>query len=178
VAPDGRWLVVAERNGDQRDVSLAFLGSDSISFREYLRTPSSNEFEGAIAPNGRWMAYTSAEVDAAVVVRDFPEPTGQWRVSRGDGYDPVWAPDASALFFVTPPNLMRVDVAPSAAFSFRSPTVVFQWVYDLAGETGPGYDIHPDGDRFVVATGAGGERIADVYVVTNWFEELRERMGR
>ena len=38
ISSDGSWLVVGEGNPDTgRDVSLASLGADSISFREYLR---------------------------------------------------------------------------------------------------------------------------------------------
>ncbi len=46
-----------------------------------------------------------------------------------------------------------------------------------------GSDIHPDGSRFVVTadqseTGqASPGELSEVYIVTNWFEELRERMG-
>ncbi len=45
------------------------------------------------------------------------------------------------------------------------------------------WDIHPDGSRFVMvasesgeAGGAGGG-LSDVYLVVNWFEELKQRMG-
>jgi len=42
------------------------------------------------------------------------------------------------------------------------------------------WDIHPDGSRFIMLKSAGAGEIAvesPVYIVTNWFEELRERMG-
>ncbi len=109
IAPDGSWLVVAEINtGTDADVALASLGTDSVSFREYLRADW-REAEGTISPNGRWMAYYSNELGGnQVFVRGFPEPVGQWRVSEGNSaFDPVWAPDGSALYYVAPPNLMK-----------------------------------------------------------------------
>ena len=46
------------------------------------------------------------------------------------------------------------------------------------------WDIHPDGSRFVVVKSQGAEESpvgdiapAEVYIVTDWFEELRDRMG-
>ena len=178
IAPDGSWLVVGEVNtGTSRDLALASLDSDSVSFSEYLRTDW-GDYEGTISPNGRWMAYSSDELGTdEVFVRDFPEPIGQWRVSQGIGFDPVWAPDGSALYYVAPPNLMRVNVPTEGTFQPGQPTVLFTWSYDTAGGVEVGYDIHPDGDRFLVAQAGGAGGFGDVYIVTNWFEELLERVG-
>ena len=37
--------------------------------------------------------------------------------------------------------------------------------------------VCPDGDRFLVVRGGGAGGFGDVYIVVNWFEELRQRMG-
>jgi len=39
------------------------------------------------------------------------------------------------------------------------------------------YDVSSDGERFLMARGLGDTGLNEVYLVTNWFEELRERMG-
>ena len=161
-----------------RDVALASLSADSVSFRGYLGADW-DEAEGTISPNGRWMAYTSGELGGGqVFVRGFPEPIGQWRVSEGNlAFDPVWAPDGSALYYVARPNLMKVDVATEGTFSHGQPTVLFAWPYNGGTPLNIGYDIHPDGDRFLVAGRGRRGGFGDVYIVTNWFEELRQRMG-
>ncbi len=162
--------------GTERDLTLASLGGDSVSFREYLRGDWS-EAEAAVSPNGRWMAFFSDELGGReIFVRGFPEPLGQWRVSEGNAIDPLWAPDGSALYYVAPPSLMKVDVVTEGTFSHEPPTALFAWAYDGGTRFNIGYDIHPDGDRFLVAAG-GGYGLGDVYIVTNWFEELRQRMG-
>ena len=179
IASDGSWLVVGEDNPDTgRDVALASLGTDSVSFREYLRADWT-ELEGTISPNGRWMAYTSNELGyQQVFVRGFPEPIGQWRVSEGNNsFDPIWAPDGSALYFADRPNFMKVDVVTEGTFSFEQPTILFSYSYDSGGGVDTGYTIHPDGDRFLFAQGGSGGGFGDVYIVTDWFEELRQRMG-
>jgi len=176
ISSDGSWLVVGERNADTgRDISLASLGADSTPVSEYLRAGA----EGSISPNGRWMAYYSGDLGSnQVFVRGFPEPVGQWRISEGDGnaYDPVWAPDGSALYYVSLPNLMKVDVSTEGTLSPGPPTVVVPWPYSTGGADDVGYDIHPDGDRFLVVH-SGADQFGDTYIVTNWFTELRERMG-
>jgi hypothetical protein len=135
----------------------------------------------SISPNGRWMVYRSEErgVSSQVFVRGFPEPVGRWRISEGEGsaFDAVWAPNGSALYYVESDDLMKVDVTTEGTFSHGQPTLLFTWPYDGAGPWNVGYDIHPDGDRFLVVQGGGGGGFGDVFIVTNWFEELRERMG-
>ena len=45
------------------------------------------------------------------------------------------------------------------------------------------WDIHPDGSRFIMVAPEGGEAgtagasLTEVYLVVNWFEELRQRLG-
>ncbi len=72
---------------------------------------------------------------------------------------------------------MKVDVSTEGTFSHRQPTVLFNWPYQGSGPSEVAYDIHPDGDRFLVVRGAGGSGFGDTYNVTNWFTELRQRMG-
>ena len=178
ISPDGSWLVVGESNaGTSLDLALASLGPDSVSFREYLGADW-EESEGVISPNGRWLAYTSDEAGVSgVFVRGFPDPIGQWRVSEGNASDPVWAPDGSALYYIARPNLMTVDVSTEGTFSSGQPTILLTWSYSGGGGANVGYDIDPDGDRFLFAQAGGAGGFGDVYIVTHWFEELRERMG-
>ena len=43
------------------------------------------------------------------------------------------------------------------------------------------WDIHPDGSRLIMVASEGGDAgdggLTDVYLVVNWFEELKQRMG-
>ena len=82
---------------------------------------------------------------------------------------------------------MAVDVTLDPNFALSAPRPLFDASTYLA-TTGQGwhrnYDIHPDGDRFVFvaldeASGfaSGDVLLTDVYLVVNWFEELKERMG-
>ena len=180
ISADGSWLVVGEFNADTgADISLASLDADTISFSEYLRAPW-NEAAGSFSPNGRWMAYRSNEVATQqVYVRGFPEPLGKWRISGGSGneFGPVWSPDGESLYYVSGTNLMKVDVSTEGTFSYGQPTVLFTWPYDRGDFFQGGYDIHPDGNRFLVVQDGGAGGFGDTYIVTNWFTELRERMG-
>jgi len=56
-------------------------------------------------------------------------------------------------------------------------TRLFSWSYGNGGDANRAYDVHPDGDRFVVAGRNSLVAIGGIHIVTNWFEELRERTG-
>lgn len=84
-SPDGRRLVLGEfDDGDQgRNIPVADLEDDSVTVHKYLNADW-NEYEGAISPNGRYMAYSSNELGREhIFVRGFPEPEGQWQISAG-----------------------------------------------------------------------------------------------
>ncbi len=103
ISPDGRWLIVVEDGGPGgRDLARFSLQADSGGIpTEYLRT-GDNEADGAVSPDGQWLAYwlRSPEADG-LFVRSFPDATGLQRVSDVGvvGVDPVWAPDGGALYF-------------------------------------------------------------------------------
>ncbi|MDX1579475.1 MAG: hypothetical protein R3266_13395, partial [Gemmatimonadota bacterium] len=176
LSPDGRWIVVRD-DGTERGRDLLIGPTEpGGELRDYLRADW-NEFEGTVSPDGRWMAYTADEFGSLeVFVRAFPDPGEKWQVSRGGGWDPVWAPDGSALYYVSSGSLVRAEVPAGAAFVIETTETLFPWPYSTAS-VNTGYDIHPAGDRFLAARGGDGSGFGDVYVVTDWFEELKARMG-
>jgi serine/threonine-protein kinase len=175
-SPDGQWLVVREDSGVRgADLRLAPTEPGG-ELRDYLRADW-NELEGTVSPDGRWMAYTSTEFGSAeVFVRAFPDPGEKWRISQGGGWDPVWDPTGSALYFVTPNGLTKATVQAAETFMVNAVRRLFPWPYDGAN-INTGYDIHPDGQRFLARRSTGETGFGNVYVVTNWFDELRARMG-
>jgi serine/threonine-protein kinase len=178
-SPDGRWLVVGDGTVAMRgDLSLAVLDTDSVSLREYLRSDL-GENEGVVSPDGRWLAYwgETGPNESGIFVRGFPEPIGLWRVSAS-GHDPVWAPDGSAIYYLTGfpggGDLHRVEVSTEGSFSPGRSVRLFDSPFGHESARDRGYDVHPDGDRFVMAGRAGG--MGAMFLVANWFTELEERM--
>ena len=115
---------------------------------------------------------------AEVYVQSFPIATGQRPVSQEGGVEPQWHPDGRTLYYYTfAGQYMAVDITTEPTFSLSSvPRLLFE------NRDYREWDIHPDGSRFVVVANQGGvgqdddpER-TNVYLVTNWFTELRQRM--
>ena len=76
--------------------------------------------------------------------------------------------------------MYAVDVIAIDVFSKGNPRKIFEGNYFLP--TGRRFDIHPDGDRFVIGH-RGGATVTDAaadqqfWVVVDWFEELKRLTG-
>ena len=188
-SPDGAWLVAGtnELGTNSYDlVRISLTGADQEPI-PYLRADW-DEYQGDISPDGRWLAYISQETgESEVFIRSFPEPGLRIQASVGGGVGPVWAPNGSAVYFVSGGALVRGDFSAGANPGVTNRTELFRVDgYEVsAGAFMEGnharrrYDIHPDGTRFLM-TRSYEETFAirqPVIVVTNWFEELKQRMG-
>ena len=66
---------------------------------------------GSVSPDGRWIAYTSAESGRAeVYVARLPEGRPRWRVSSDGGRLPLWARSGRELFYRNGGRMMAVAV--------------------------------------------------------------------
>jgi Tol biopolymer transport system component len=142
-----------------------------------LQTQFQELFE-RVSPDGRWFAYASLESGAPeVYVRPFtpeaPAGTGaKWLVSKGGGVRPIWRPDGKELFYVTPNSqVMAVDIDTSKGFQAGTPRRMFS----APGTTlTSGWDLSPDGKRFLLVAQPGTGRTIPFTVVLNWAAGLKK----
>ena len=181
--------IVFENGPGSRDLWLLDMSSDSALATEYL--PSEDVLlDMRTSSTGDLAAYVSNEGGTQeVYVRSFPEAGAREQVSQGGGQNPVWAPDGNTIYYWTlgPPGSVRLLIA--ARVQRGPPFVVQARDTILEGQYRPSTsDLHPDGDRIITTTTQGlnvtatdptddESGVERFLVVTNWFEELRERMG-
>ncbi|HSG08191.1 MAG TPA: protein kinase, partial [Longimicrobiales bacterium] len=180
-SPDGETLVWRRLQGDQ---DLLLLEEASGATRPYLQGDW-NEQAAALSPDGRWLAYDSDESGQnEVYVRAFPEPGARYQVSVGGGSQPVWSPDGRTLYYRTAAELVAASLSTGGSVQVTGRDTVLrglEGVNDIPWAAS--YDVHPDGKRFVFFMG-GEVNVAGattnntpLTVVTNWFAELRGRLG-
>jgi eukaryotic-like serine/threonine-protein kinase len=188
---DGRTLLFEQRQVDLTSPGDVYLLSvvSKPSVVPLVQTPA-DEVEPVVSPDGRWLAYTSAEVPVSgdaggstgVYVRPFPNADdGRWLISTDRGVSPLWSPDGKELFFISRGRAMSVPVETAPTFRPGIPRTMFELppfyssnVIRLRRQ----WDIAPDGKRFLIVNpaevAAPGERSqAGMVVVVNWFGELR-----
>jgi serine/threonine-protein kinase len=161
---DGAWVVYRLGAGAQRDLYALQPGRDTIG--QSLLTGDYEEKAPALSPDDRWLAYVSDESGREeVYVRPFPNVAEtRWLVSTEGGTEPVWARSGEELFS-------------GATFSTGRQQVLFDASGYGADPNHVVYDISPDDRRFVMLREAGTNR-GEVIWVENWFEELKEKVGR
>jgi serine/threonine-protein kinase len=177
---DGTWVVFRTGGGQIDDDLYAYRpGVDTLP--RPLLTSDANEQSPALSPNGRWLAYAS-DVSGRneVYVRPFPDTdSGRSQVSTDGGLEPVWANSGRELFYRNGADeLVAAQVQADSVFSLDGQEILFS----MAGFAPPSgrhqtYDVDTDDRRFVMFRIDSGEGVSATYLVTNWFTELRERMG-
>jgi serine/threonine-protein kinase len=133
-----------------------------------------------VSPDNRWAAYQSKETGTEeVYVRRFPEPRQRIPISEGGGQFPRWAPDGRTVYYWHAQGALidtlyaaRLQTEPTFAVLSREPVLAGSYMAEA-------WDLHPDGDRIVVAqrTVLVAEEQERFVVVVNWFEELKQRVG-
>jgi len=136
---------------EDRDI-LAVKADGSGAPFPYLDTPFV-EKSADVSPDGRWIAYDSnAPGQFEVFVNRFPRPSASpVIVSSGGGRNPRWGPDGRELFYWNDKRLIAVRLDLGDRPRVVNRTTVLETRY--AGADHPNYDVHPDGQRFVVVMG-------------------------
>jgi Tol biopolymer transport system component len=142
-----------------------------------LRVTPFNEREGQFSPGPsgepRWVAYTSDESGRSeVYVQSYPAGTDRSAVSGGGGSTPMWSPDGKELYYLTGDALVAVAVRPDGTFG--APRRLFDRSnYYLRY----GYDVSPDGKRFLMIRRDEGSVPRQLNVILNWSDEGEPASG-
>ena len=173
--------VVVCRSGAPSDLWMVDLSSDGAVASPYLESEAPL-YDLMVSPDGDLAAYTSLESGTEeVYVRSFPVARQPEIVSQGGGLFPLWSPDGNTIYYWTLggasaiKSLIATTIERGPPFAVTSRDTVLTGVYRSLDS-----DLHPDGDRLVIsqnvgASGAGTTADQRVLIVTNFFEELRER---
>jgi Tol biopolymer transport system component len=167
---DGRWLVYSTPAAqDQAD--LWILDTETGERRAFLSTRF-DEATAALSPDGRWLAYSSDESGLAeVYVRAFPGGDHRVQLSSAGGSSPVWAPDASRLYYLQDNGIAVARFDPDAGAPLGASERVFSsdlvtWARDTP------YDLLPDGSLVVIEGEKESDRPPEMTVVLDWARDL------
>ena len=167
ISNDRQWLFFTTRTQNTKgDIWVLPFGKESKA-QPLIQTLFDEDF-AEISPDGRWLAYHSNETRQwEVYVRSFPDPSQfKIKISTDGGWSPVWSPDGKELFYRWGRGLYSVHIETEPEFMVAEPKVLFEREYDY-WETGRQYDIHSDGNKFVMIK--PGEREPNrMFVVLNW----------
>jgi len=131
----------------------------------------------ALSPDGQWLAYQSNESGREeVYVKKFPGPGEKMQISGNGGTSPVWGKNRLELFYRNGGKQMVASISTKGAFTAGNPRVLFEnpaWAW----QSGPNYDVTPDGKRIIAVELSEGIILSPMHVVLNWKAELAARMA-
>ncbi len=171
-SPEGNQLVFQE---DSPNPNLFVADVRDGGSRTALLETDFSEQSATLSHSGEWLAYVSDRSGSdEVYVRPFPGPGAEQVISRGGAEEPVWGPDDTELFYRSNDTFLMVAVLQTEPFQVRSREVVFADQRFWRGPERAHYDIHPDGQRFLMLNMLSSEGPRPkINVVLNWFEELK-----
>jgi serine/threonine-protein kinase len=183
--PSGKFLAFSEGNPPPMNSALMILrmeGNEVLGWKpgkpQVIANGPFSEFGPMFSPDGRWLAYQSNEFGRfEILVRPFPGPGGPWQISTDGGTDPTWSRTRQELFFGSPDHRIMVAAYSVDRDSFHAdkPRAVSESHF-AARTSGRNFDLHPDGERFVLGVEPESADRDDGHHVTlifNFFDELR-----
>jgi serine/threonine-protein kinase len=184
-APNGRTLaydVPSERTATgSGDIALLHVDGGGNRTEPFLET-AFHEAGAIFSPNGRWIVYVSDKSGQAdIYVRPFPGPGGEVTISVGGGEEPRWSRAGDEIYFRRGADLLAVSVGErGSALEVGTPRHVMTDPYRREGGAMANYDVQPGGEGVVVVENANSSDAPTdrLYLVLNWFTELRVRSPR
>jgi serine/threonine-protein kinase len=183
--PSGKYLAFEQQiSGQQWDLMILPMEVSGSEWKaqtpQRLLSKIAQRPGAVFSPDGRWLAYTSNESGRTeVFVRSFPSSVTAWQVSTSGGSVPTWSRRRNELFYLSPDSHLMVASYTVEGSTFRT-NPPQQWSkQSIKARIGPRpFDLHPDGDRFVVSGDlASAPSVNKVVLVPNFFDEVRRRLS-
>ncbi len=186
-SPDGELLVFNVERDPQIDWDIWTLSVDDRETQSLYDAPGTIYMGAELSPNGQWLAYGMGPSGEGndIYVEPFPPTGSRRRISQDGGRFPLWSPEGSELFYR--PNagsgvriLRSVDIVTQPAFAFSNEQTLPVEGFNVVANYRD-YDISPDGERLLMVfpedqPDSGEPARAQINIVLNWFEELKERV--
>jgi len=167
-SPDGRYLSYEASQRKHLVWPLAGGAAIPIGRRDSVSR------DAFFSSNSRYLAYVSDESGRdEVYVESLPPGKERIKVSANGGSQPRWSRTSRELFFIGPKrSLMVVDVQTGQTLSMGIPRRLFP---DSVTVESQGFDVSPDGQRFLIRQTADVIPDAPITVVLNWWADLARK---
>ena len=174
-SPEGDWLAISELHPvtgwDIWMLPVQPVQGDR-SPSPFLVTAANEKFS-KFSPDGRFVAFVSDDSGRnEVFILPFPGPGEKVTISPAGGTAPMWSRDGRQLFYRNGEQMLAVDIRYDPTMTVGAPRLLFEAPPDRLTHFAD-YDVGPDEPGFVMVRPNEGPEQRRMYVVLNWFEELR-----
>jgi len=172
LSPDGtRALLSGQPEGTGRDIIVLKLPEAK---KQAILSPRFDEQGGRLSPDGRMIAYVSNESGRnEIYVQPFPALDARVQVSTEGGNEPVWSSDGRTVFFRNGNAVVQASVETGSGLMVGRPETLFEGTFAAGANGLAGFDVSPDGRRFVMALRENTDQAGEgLQVVVNFFTEV------
>ena len=175
---DANRRLLVQGMGNSPDIGIATVGDTTIDW--LVASPDFAEFNGAVSPDGRWLAYASDRSgDFEVYVQPLAGG-GRVQISVGGGLGPRWSPDGKRLYYSSSPSSGRrlinvADLAFGNTVRVQSRSMVMEGQIDL-NIVNTNFDVDPTTGKLLVIFFAGGsaDDQRSIRWITGWPQIIRD----
>ena len=176
---DGRYLVFSDYDKVSGFWSVASMdvkaGGQAVAL---VKQAKADAIAPVVSPDAKYMAYVSNESGSyEIYLRRFPSGEGRWQVSTNGGNWPRFNRKGDKLFYTVGDKIMEVDVTLGADPKIGIPRELFTRKplgRGLPFGWAPGFDVAPDGDRFVVVLSEDQQNVhTGAIVEENWTKAFK-----
>jgi serine/threonine-protein kinase len=176
ITPDGRTLAYTETLDHDRLLLRALAGGSSTPVDDRGATQRS----GSFSPDGKWIAYEEYNQNERpqVYVRALNGRGGRIQVSAEGGRQPRWTRGGREIVYRKGDAMLAVPFQPAtgevgtATLLFRKPDA------GQLDSRSVGYDVTPDGSRFLLVTPIARPEALATHVILNWKNVLQQKLPR
>ena len=164
---DGKFIAV-NRQTQKNSWDIWIVPTDGSKPFAFVESPAVDALP-EFSPDGRYVAYMSNETGRfEVYVQQFPGAGGKWQVSANGGLEPHWGGDGKTMYFRgLDSRVMSVPVETGATFTAGVPQALFD-AHFQPGQRRNTFLATRDGQKFLILSPLGKDRITPVTVVVNW----------
>jgi dipeptidyl aminopeptidase/acylaminoacyl peptidase len=195
--PDGRHLTFHQGDPSAGRQEIGMLTLEGDEAHGWKASPPSTLVGGnflkanaRFSPDGRWVSYSAFDSGRfEIYVQPFPGLGGRVQVSSDGGNLALWSRTKNEIYFAGNQQQRLMVASFTVAGDVFAPAKAQPWTearFSMAppiAAFGPGFDLHPDGQRFAVApangpSNAAGQPASTFVLVSNLFDELRRQARR
>ena len=134
---------------------------------------TANERAPGFSPDGNWVVYLSDKSGKdEIYVKPFPSGTGERQISNDGGSEPVWSPKGNEIFYRNGDKMMSAVIVFSPALRVIRRVELFEEKFQ-SSDFRASYDVHPDGNKFIIIEAEEETDRYNMFMIKNWFEELK-----
>jgi Tol biopolymer transport system component len=149
------------------NTDLWLLGLRSPYEMRPFKNSTAVERQGALSPDGGWMAYASNESGRSeIYVGPVPGPGGRRQISSEGGEQPRWVRNGKEIVYRNGTKMMSVPVQVRPDLQTGKPIELFDRKFDR-GAAVNAYDVTPDGQTFVM-TRSERNNPTEIRIVIGW----------